>query len=119
MIQSTEIENRERVHSPASNRQPTFIAPKNRDAWSAIRGFVYQADLTIERWLSLESEQELHLECGEDIDTVSRYFEDAVEKRLVEQVKHPQSPRPDGAGSASCDRIHPKKGCHTKYVFFK
>lgn len=71
-----------------SSRQVAFVAPKNRDAWSTIRGFVYQADLTIERWLRLQPEQELQLECGEDIDTVSRYLQAGGEERLLEQVKY-------------------------------
>jgi hypothetical protein len=49
---------------------------------------VYQADLTIERWLHLEPEQDLPLECGEDIDTGSQYIQDGAEERLLEQVKH-------------------------------
>lgn len=65
-----------------------FTAPSNRDAWATIRGFVYQADVTIDRWLSLEPAQELELECGEDIDTVSRYLEGRADERLLEQIKH-------------------------------
>lgn len=65
-----------------------FVAPRDRDAWSAIRGFVYQVDLTIERWLNLVDDQELYLEAGEDIDTVSKYLQDGSEERLLEQIKH-------------------------------
>ena len=49
-----------------------FIPVKNRDAWATIRGFVYQVDLTINRWLALTENQVLELEKGEDIDIVSK-----------------------------------------------
>jgi len=88
MRQSSDHTSRPKSASKAPQIQPVFVAPRNRDAWSTIRGFVYQADLTIERWLHLEPEQELQLECGEDIDTVSQYIQDGVEERLLEQVKH-------------------------------
>ena len=65
-----------------------FTAPRDRDAWSTIRGFVYQADLTIKRWLDLDADQELQLECGEDIDTVTNYIQSGDALRLLEQVKH-------------------------------
>jgi hypothetical protein len=90
MIQSSDPTNGDTSPSPGLQRPPAFVAPRNRDAWSTIRGFVYQADLTIERWLHLEPEQDLQLECGEDIDTVSQYIQDGVEERLLEQVKHRQ-----------------------------
>ncbi|MFP2895366.1 hypothetical protein [Corallococcus sp. 4LFB] len=63
---------------------------RNRDAWATIRGFVYQADLTILRWLSLQPHQVLLLELGEDIDTVTHAFDAPEEEthRLLEQVKH-------------------------------
>src|SRR2546426_12807613 len=88
MIQSSDPTNGDKRSSPAPQRQPVFVAPTNRDAWSTIRAFVYQADLTIERWLHLDPEQDLQLECGEDIDTVSQFIQDGVEERLLEQVKH-------------------------------
>jgi hypothetical protein len=88
MIPSSDPTNGDTSPSPGPQRQPVFVAPRNRDAWSTIRGFVYQADLTIERWLHLEPEKDLQLECGEDIDTVSQYIQDGVEERLLEQVKH-------------------------------
>src|SRR5688572_25804687 len=67
------------------------FAPKpDRDAYATIRGFVYQADLTILRWLDLQPGQALELESGEDIDLIA----DALNTdpfpidRLLEQVKH-------------------------------
>ena len=68
-----------------------FRLPRQRDAWATIRGFTYQAVLTIERWLDLEAGQTLELERGEDIDLVARILdsEDQGETtRLLEQVKH-------------------------------
>ena len=69
---------------------PVFAPPRDRDAWAIIRGFVYQVDLTIRRWLDLASDEILELECGEDIDRVcSSILGDHDEReRLLEQVKH-------------------------------
>jgi ribosomal protein L22 len=61
-----------------------FASIQNRDAFPVIRGYVYQVNTTIERWLDLIPDQVLELECGEDIDTVSC----ALRSRLLEQVKH-------------------------------
>jgi len=68
----------------------SYNPPRDRDAWSTIRGYVYQVDLTIKRWLDLESHQILELECGEDIDIVGRALLADLEEsdRLLEQVKH-------------------------------
>ena len=67
-----------------------FVAYRDRDAWFVIRGFRYQIDLTILRWIELREGQTLELEAGEDIDTVARSVEARPEdsKRLLEQVKH-------------------------------
>ncbi len=64
-----------------------FIPPRERDASDIIRGYVYQVDLTIERWLNLQSDERLELECGEDIDLISRSLV-GEEQRLLEQVKN-------------------------------
>ncbi len=66
-----------------------FQTARNRDAWASIRGFLYQACLTVERWLALNASESLELERGEDIDIVSRALgADEVEAaRLLEQVK--------------------------------
>jgi hypothetical protein len=45
-----------------------FLALPNRDAYATIRGFLYQAALTVQAWLSLSSTELLELESGEDID---------------------------------------------------
>lgn len=61
----------------------------NRDASPTIRGFAYQVDVTIARWLALQPEQSLELEYGEDIDLVSRVLTSTgeIQKRWLEQVK--------------------------------
>lgn len=74
----------------AEELAPSYVVPRDQDAYPTIRGFVYQVDRTIERWLTLREGQELELERGEDIDVVTRLFiagqEDVI--RLLEQVKH-------------------------------
>lgn len=65
-----------------------FVPPRNRDAWATIRGFVYQVELTILRWLQLGSEDALDLERGEDIDLVVQALASSTEQTwLLEQVK--------------------------------
>jgi hypothetical protein len=71
-----------------------YRRPRDRDAWGVINGFVYQVDLTIRRWLELVPNEALELEYGEDIDLVSAALGagDAEARRLLEQVKHRQTP---------------------------
>ena len=57
-----------------------FTEIENRDAWSTIRGFVYQVDLTILRWLHLKDNEILELEKGEDIDVITK---DLQEKEIL------------------------------------
>jgi hypothetical protein len=66
-----------------------FAITRDRDAWAVIRGFVYQVELTIDRWLNLQPDQVLELERGEDIDTIQRAMTSAEEEqaRLLEQIK--------------------------------
>jgi hypothetical protein len=69
----------------------TYILPRDRDAYSTIRGYVYQVDLTLRRWLDLSESQHLELERGEDIDLVNRALNapnTAEASRLLEQIKH-------------------------------
>ena len=68
-----------------------FKTTRSRDARATIQGYVYQVDLTIQRWLNLESHQILELECGEDINIVSQSLKTTnsdEQERLLEQVKH-------------------------------
>ena len=74
------------------NRSPVvFTPPRDRDAWAVIRGYVYQIDRTIYRWLDLPPDQVLELERGEDVDLVGRLLtvdeSTAIESRLLEQIK--------------------------------
>ena len=73
---------------PASDT-PAFQPLPNRDAWATIRGFVYQVDVTLLRWLDLDEDAELALECGEDVDRIGPAL-DAGEtlERLLEQIKY-------------------------------
>ncbi len=66
-----------------------FAITRDRDAWSVIRGFVYQVELTIDRWLCLQPDEALALERGEDIDTIQRVMAstDKEPARLLEQIK--------------------------------
>ena len=65
-----------------------FKEISNRDAWSTIRGFVYQVDLTILRWLNLDENTILQLERGEDIDIVNRNISKGEVSRELEQIKY-------------------------------
>ena len=52
-----------------------------------IAGFVFQIDLTIQRWLELKDDEILELECGEDLDLIQLAGEDVPETRILEQMK--------------------------------
>jgi hypothetical protein len=54
--------------SNVPNPLDRFLAIPNRDAYATIRGFLYQAVLTIQAWLRLQPGEMLELESGEDID---------------------------------------------------
>ena len=65
------------------------IANKRRDATVTIRGYVYQVNVTLLRWIALRPGEALALEAGEDIDKIQKALADdfAIE-RLLEGVKH-------------------------------
>ena len=69
-----------------------FQPPRDRDAYPSIRGYVFQIDRTIDRWLCLGTNESLELERGEDIDLVGRLLSSdgttRTESRLLEQIKH-------------------------------
>jgi hypothetical protein len=69
-----------------------FTPGRNQDASATIRGFVYQVELTILRWLALGADQVMQLERGEDIDHITRAASasQAETVRLLEQVKDVQ-----------------------------
>jgi len=66
----------------------------NRDAWATIRGYVYQVDLSIARWLELTPGEILLLERGEDIDLVTIGLDGLIDEdgpaiaQRFEQIKH-------------------------------
>jgi hypothetical protein len=63
-----------------------FVRDPLRDAKASIRGYVYQVDVSILRWLTLGEGEILELECGEDIDII----QDEIAKgrsRILEQIK--------------------------------
>jgi hypothetical protein len=67
-----------------------FAPARNRDAWAVFRGYVYQVNITVDRWLELHPGQILELERGEDVDLLGRATAavGAERERLLEQVKH-------------------------------
>jgi hypothetical protein len=80
------------VKSPYNRAVNDFNPGRNQDASATIRGFVYQVELTILRWLGLGANQVLQLERGEDIDHITRAASatPAESSRLLEQVKDVQ-----------------------------
>jgi tetratricopeptide (TPR) repeat protein len=55
----------------------------------AIKGFYYQVQLTVLRWLGLQADIVLFCECGEDIDHVKQLpdADGATQLRILEQIK--------------------------------
>lgn len=68
-----------------------FKEISNRDAWGTIRGFVYQIDYTILRWLLLKDNDLLELERGEDIDIIQRDLTKREISRELEQIKYQEA----------------------------
>jgi hypothetical protein len=69
------------------NWQQVFTTIDGRDAWGTIRGYVYQVDVTIHRWLDLSDTDILELERGEDIDIVHRDLKGDELSRELQQLK--------------------------------
>jgi tetratricopeptide (TPR) repeat protein len=67
-----------------------FDPGRARDAWATVRGYVYQVDVTLDRWLGMDEDEILELERGEDIDLCGRTAaaQGDERNRLLEQVKH-------------------------------
>jgi hypothetical protein len=65
----------------------SFVSDPLRDASDVIAGFVFQIDLTIQRWLELKDDEILELERGEDLDVIQLAGEDVPETRILEQMK--------------------------------
>src|SRR5712691_9667178 len=69
--------------------QTSFVTMRNRDASPTLRGYYFQIEQTVHRWLTLRPGQWLELERGEDIDRVSQaaVAQGEEQLRLLEQVK--------------------------------
>jgi len=65
----------------------SFVSDPLRDASDVFAGFVFQIDLTIQRWLELKDDEILELERGEDLDVIQLTGEDVPETRILEQMK--------------------------------
>lgn len=65
----------------------TFLPGREQDASATIRGFKYQIQVTVRRWLNLPPDDTLYLECGEDIDRAARSPNAASAERELEQIK--------------------------------
>ncbi len=68
----------------------SFVPGRQQDASPIIRGFHYQIQLTLDRWLDLRDNEVLILECGEDIDktfSVLNASGPEAARRELEQVK--------------------------------
>jgi len=69
----------------------SFFQPRpDNDASAAFRGFVYQVNLTLLRWIRLKAPQYLELERGEDIDLVTQaFFSDSADAEgRTEQIEN-------------------------------
>ncbi len=77
------------IPSNANASYNQFNLARDRDAYATIRGFFFQAERTMQRWIRLETGQILELECGEDIDIVGQALVggDWQEERVLEQLK--------------------------------
>src|ERR1041385_7966720 len=64
-----------------------FTPGREQDASATIRGFKYQIQLTLKRWLELGEGEDLYLECGEDIDRVLAVGDPSGVQRELEQIK--------------------------------
>ena len=64
------------------------VSRQNRDATVVIRGYVYQVNTTLLKWIELEPDQRLELEAGEDIDALQEAVTSPCQvDRLLEAVK--------------------------------
>jgi hypothetical protein len=74
-----------------SSEIPFSVSRERRDATVVIRGYVYQVNTTLLKWIGLTPGESLELEAGEDIDAVQQAIAegDQIEiTRLLQAVKH-------------------------------
>lgn len=74
--------------------EASFAESRDGDASAIIGGYVYQVELTIARWLDLQTGQILELERGEDIALAFKFLTATGEKEqlLLEQIKKRMRP---------------------------
>ena len=72
-----------------SSEQLFEVTRERRDATVVIRGYVYQVNTTLLKWIELLPDHRLELEAGEDIDVVRQAVtaSDGPD-RLLAAVKH-------------------------------
>lgn len=103
-----------------------FISARDRDAWHVIRGYLYQIQHTVERWLTLGADEVLELETGEDIDVVTRSCPvgntDPQEiGRVLSQVKHREAAltlKSADATTALANFVEHRKANPTSHLLF-
>lgn len=71
-----------------SSEQSFIVSRGRRDATVVIRGYVYQVNTTLLRWIELAAGHSLELEAGEDIDVVREALTNGEPDRIFEAVKH-------------------------------
>lgn len=104
----------------------SFILARDRDAWHVIRGYLYQIQHTVERWLTLGADEVLELETGEDIDVVTRSCPvgntDPQEiGRVLSQVKHREAAltlKSADATTALANFVEHRKANPTSHLLF-
>ena len=64
-----------------------FVPGRDQDASPTIRGFKYQIQVTLLRWLNLGADEILILECGEDVDRIVGAKTATDLQRELEQIK--------------------------------
>jgi hypothetical protein len=76
------------TQTPPHDPHPTAPNPR-RDAWSAIRGFYYQIQTTVQRWIHLTPLDLLQCESAEDIEVIRHALAEGElhVERVLEQVK--------------------------------
>jgi hypothetical protein len=68
----------------------SFVPIAKRNASPIIRGYLYQIELTVRRWIELKDNEVLILEVGEDIDKITYGLSPQETKRISEQVRQTQ-----------------------------
>ena len=98
------------------------IANKRRDATVTIRGYVYQVNVTLLRWIALRPGEALELEAGEDIDKIQRaLYDDSEMQRLFQGVKHREKKltlrSPEALGALAAFHEHRQTNSSLKLKF--